>query len=111
MAQTIIEFINEKITNCILYIEKTIGKENDLYAMITNFKKDEKELLKFAELLSSVAKKNDKGFFYFEEATVEDYLKNTMHLEKFYASGDEKIIEFTGRIKRYLELFLNTLCK
>lgn len=121
MTQTISDFISEKLYNCLMEIEKVIGKENDLYKMIKQFfiidpplKKSDAvnhpELIKYSSIIVKVAKKNDKGYFYFEEKEINDYLEKSLNNP---CKNLEPSIRapFEIKIKRYLELFINTLCK
>lgn len=121
MAQTISDFISEKLYNCLIEIEKVIGKENDLYKMIKQFyisdpptreskSVNHAELIKYSSIIVKVAKKNDKGYFYFEENEINAYLENSLNnpCQKLEPSVRAP---FEIKIKRYLELFINTLCK
>jgi len=121
MTQTISDFIAEKLYNCLLEIEKVIGKENDLYKMIKQFYISEPpskqsncvnhpELIKYSSIIVKVAKKNDKGYFYFDETEISSYLEKSLNDPCKNLDSSVRPL-FEVKIKRYLELFINTLCR
>lgn len=121
MTQTISDFISEKLFNCLTEIEKVIGKENDLYKMIKQFyitdvpskqsnSVNHTELIKYSSIIVKVSKKNDKGYFYFEEKEINDYLEKSLNDPCKNLDPSIRAL-FEIKIKRYLELFINTLCK
>lgn len=117
-------FLKEKLNNFILYLEKTISKNNELYPQVITLKDNEVGLIKYAEFVSKVAKvhTNDKcsssscekihktGIYFFEEATIIDYL--TSQLSAFKKKDLEELDGgmFITKIQRYLEMFVNTIC-
>lgn len=100
-------FLKQKLTNFILYLEKTIGTNNKLYPQILKMKNNETQLISYSEYLVKVAKK-EKDEYYFEEATIIDYLENNGFTKKSLILLDEG--NFINKLKRYLELFVNTIC-
>lgn len=102
-------FLKQKLSNFILYLEGTIGVNNKLYPQVKQL--DETSLIKYADYVSKVAKinpTNSKLKYYFEETTIIDYLENNGFKKEEYIKLDDG--KFVEKLKRYLELFVNTIC-
>ena len=103
---TIETFLREKLKNFILYCEKTIGTNNKFYPQIKQLEGNERALINYAEYLSKAAKQDPQTKkYYFEEATIIDYLENNG-----FKKVDLKNNEFIPKLKRYLEMFVNVIC-
>ena len=99
---TVETFLKQKLNNFILFLEKTIGTNNKLYPQVKQLQGNEQGLINYAEYIVKVAKINpETKKYYLEESTISEYLKNNA------IEGDK---EFLNTLRRYLELFINTLC-
>lgn len=101
-------FLKEKLNNFILYCEKTIGINNKLYPQIKQLQGNERGLINYAEYLSKAAKINEAKKYYFEEATIIDYLENNGFKKAELEKEDDG--HFLTKLRRYLELFVNVVC-
>ena len=102
-------FLREKLGNFILYCEKTIGINNKLYPQIKQLQGNERGLINYAEYLSKAAKLDTKTKkYYFEEATIVDYLENNGFKKVELVKVDNN--NFIPKLKRYLEMFVNVIC-
>lgn len=98
---TVETFLKQKIINFILFLEKTIGKNNRLYSQVIQLQSNTSAVVSYAGYLVSVAKKKD-NVYYFEDETIKEYLKNNE------IGGDAVNQEFVTKLRRYLELFVKT---
>ena len=101
-------FLKQKLNNFILYLEKTIGKNNKLYPQVQQLQNNEQGLINYAEYLVKVAKINPTTKkYYFEESTIIDYLENNGFNKDDIDKVDNN--NFIKMLIRYLELFVNTI--
>ena len=106
---TIEEFLKQKLTNFILYLEKTIGTKNELYPQVKQLQENSKALISYAEYLSKAAKMNPTTKKYeFEESVIVEYLENNKFKKIDLAKLDNS--NFLHKLQRYLELFVNVIC-
>lgn len=98
-------FLKQKLNNFILYLEKTIGINNKLYPQVKQLENNMSALINYAEYIVKVAVQDSITKKYkIEEKTVVEYLEN---------NGFDKVnldSKFITTLKRYLELFINTIC-
>lgn len=95
------KFLLMKLQNCILLIEKTIGKDNKLYQQLFSYQDNIKGLLDYADLVAknSVIVNGEYSF------PIERINEIMIHIN-IQASE-----EFTLKLKAYLDLFSNVICK
>jgi hypothetical protein len=99
-------FITEKIANFILYSEKTIGKNNKLYPQITQL--TPRTLISYAAYLQKACSLNkETGKYEMPEKTVREYLSSN-GITDFEKLDDGNYLK---KVTRYLEMFVNLICK
>lgn len=122
------DFLKQKLNNFILYLEKTIGVNNKLYPQVKQLQGNELALINYAEYLVKAAKltlesSSSRSFsqgekeknggekkikYTFEDNIIIEYLeKNGLKKEDLMKLDNGG---FLLKLKRYLELFVNTIC-
>lgn len=99
-------FLKQKISNLIIYLDKTVGKECNLYKQIIQISNNPVYLVEYSsQIVKNAYLDNDK--YAFKDEVICDYIERC-GLKKidFIKLDDGKFLE---KIKKYMEMFANVI--
>jgi len=103
---TLEEFLKEKMSNLLKYIDSIIGVDNELYKQLFSIKDNSTLIIQFTSTLASVATKKNIEYagkkyvdYELDKKLVQEYIKQ-------YNISSEKITDdVLDKISQYLSLF------